>query len=521
MKSTIALILFFTAFLAQAQINYFDNQYPYLQRPEAVYDISIIDSSYLMVGGESSNGSVFNNKIYLLKIGNNGELLQQISTDLGPTIGASARYILPIDSSFSFIQGTSRNYESVINNQLFLGKINHYTGDTIWFRQYGIDSLHENTGKAIKTTDGGIAITGWVFNDNYVSRIHLMKMDSLGEFEYYYHYTSDSTIKHEGLSLVQTEDEGFLILGFRRYWDEYEDKDVLFTDRFLLKTDAQGQQEWVQFYPALEDSLVKLNQHNWIIPLEDGNYLSGGSKAHFKIIGAISLETFWEYSITKYTPEGEIIWDKVYGENDAAFWNNAIESSSGNFVFVGSERDPPFPGGGRRQYGVIASTDSDGELLWLRKYYSAPEDVDIDFLRALVETPDGGYVACGDSFGPWSDSTYQNVWVVKTDSVGCLEANCDSIITATEEPFSPTDEAPLSIYPNPASDQLTIDIGENNTLLGIQIFDPSGKRVEDIQFFRSHRLHSHTLSIRQLLSGIYFVQVRTDQGWLSGKVVKQ
>jgi hypothetical protein len=516
----IILFFLFSNILAHAQIIYFDNQYDYLQHAETVLDIAIVDSSYIMVGGETSSGSIFNNNPYLLKIDNEGIIQLQNSIDLGIESWSAARYIHPIDSTFSFVQGTSATFDPVYDTQIFLTEINHFDGSAIWVQHYGNDSLFESTGTAIPTIDGGIAVTGWVFNDNYESRAYLMKMDSLGNLEYYNHFTADSTIQFSGMSLVQTNDDGFLILGFRRYHDEYEDEDILFTDRLLLKTDAQGQQEWMQFYPALEDSLVKSNQHNWIIPLEDGNYLSGGSKAHFKIIGAIDQETFREYSITKYTPEGQIIWDKAYIENDAAFWNNGIETSNDNFVFSGYERDNPAPGSGRRVYGVLASTDADGELLWLRKYYSAPEEVDIDFLQAVIEAPDGGFVACGDTYGSLVDNTYQNVWVIKTDSMGCLEPDCDIISTAIESIESIELGVFLNLYPNPTTDNLTIDIGDNNLLLGIQVFDNSGKRVEDIQFFRSQSIQSHIVSLSQFPDGLYHIHVHTEKGWGMKKGVK-
>ncbi|MFT5165427.1 MAG: hypothetical protein ACI8P3_000654 [Saprospiraceae bacterium] len=519
MKIVLYYLVLIISFPINAQIIYFDNQYDYLHRPESPLDICRLDGSYLLGGGEALNGNIVNNSFYFVKIDSAGNLLQQKSIGAGQNKSATIRYIFKKENDSLFVQGTRSIFGQNYDTQIFLAEINNETLDTIWTKDYGNTSLLEGTGKAIKTADGGFAVTGWVFSDNYNTRIYLMKMDSVGNLEYYKHYTPNSNITHEGMSLVQTIDGGFLMLGFRRYWDYYKGDDILIDDKLLLKVDAQGEQEWIQFYPSEPDSLIKSNFHKWIIGLEDGNYLSGGRIVHFKE-DFVAATDFREYSLTKYNPEGEVIWDKTYGNNFGMYSDEGIVTSSGNIVFVGYEIDPLFPGSGRRQYGLMASTDSVGELLWLRKYYSAPADVAIDFFHAVTEAPDGGYVACGDSFGPWADSTYQNVWVIKTDSIGCLEPFCDSIFTAVEEPFPLISEAALRIYPNPTTDQLTIDTGEAHTLLGIQIFDSSGKRVEDIQFFRAHHLHSHTLSIAQFPAGMYFVNVRTEKGWWSGKVVK-
>ncbi len=515
MKIIIGILYSFFTFSLGAQIIYFDKQYDYQQVAESPFDIKQLDSSYLIIAGTN-----FEHSSLFLNIDYEGNTINTFT--IPPALGwygSTPHHIFKENSNAPILQGTTAIFDPIVDTQIFLAKIDAENEASTSILHYGSDTLFESTGEAINTHDGGFAVAGWVFNNNYGSRVYLMKMDSLGNLEFYNHFTSDSTIKHEGLSLVQTQDDGFLILGFRRYGDEYEGADLLVTDRVLFKVNAQGIQEWIQLYPADTDSLIKSNQHYWIIPLEDGNYLSGGYRQYFKLNFVITQETFQKYVITKYTPEGDIIWDKVYGENYWAVWNDGIQATNENLVFVGLERNY-WSESDYRRYAIMSSTDSQGELLWHRKYYSAPDDVDIDFFNTLIEAPDGGYVACGHSFGPWADSTYQNVWVIKTDSIGCLEPHCDSIFTAVEEPLPIASDVGLLLYPNPTTDQVTIDIDLEETLLGIQLFDPTGKKVEDIQFFRSHHLHSHTLSLAAFPSGIYFVYVRTDKGWRSGKVVR-
>ena len=68
----------------------------------------------------------------------------------------------------------------------------------------------------------------------------------------------------------------------------------------------------------------------------------------------------------------------------------------------------------------------------------------------------------------------------------------------------------LSIYPNPASSELTIKIGldyVSNTQL--QIIDLTGKIVKDFseKFDYEHGIYKAKLDISDLKTGIYFVKV--------------
>ncbi len=77
-------------------------------------------------------------------------------------------------------------------------------------------------------------------------------------------------------------------------------------------------------------------------------------------------------------------------------------------------------------------------------------------------------------------------------------------------------EARVNVFPNPATDYLTIRaLGENDRIRSIEVMDVIGKRVR----FENNILESsHTFSREGLPAGLYFVRVTTDKGEATHKV---
>lgn len=71
----------------------------------------------------------------------------------------------------------------------------------------------------------------------------------------------------------------------------------------------------------------------------------------------------------------------------------------------------------------------------------------------------------------------------------------------------------IQIYPNPAREMLHIDNRSGSTLLSLQLFDISGRKV-----FFSEGKDINTLPLGSISNGLYYLQIRTDKGMLNRKV---
>ncbi|MBP7808238.1 MAG: T9SS type A sorting domain-containing protein [Bacteroidia bacterium] len=85
----------------------------------------------------------------------------------------------------------------------------------------------------------------------------------------------------------------------------------------------------------------------------------------------------------------------------------------------------------------------------------------------------------------------------------CIVLGADEVNTQRNE---------LILYPNPANDKLYIN-AENLLINEVEIFDVNGKKTEAIY-------NSSTLGVTNLVSGIYFIRIKTDKGEFNKKFIK-
>lgn len=86
-----------------------------------------------------------------------------------------------------------------------------------------------------------------------------------------------------------------------------------------------------------------------------------------------------------------------------------------------------------------------------------------------------------------------------------------------------TIEHSLGVYPNPFSDQLSVEISlTNRTSVWLEIFDQNGKVVEEIvkQDLPEGR-HMYSLETNALKSGVYFVTLHTNENMFYQRIIKE
>jgi Secretion system C-terminal sorting domain len=77
----------------------------------------------------------------------------------------------------------------------------------------------------------------------------------------------------------------------------------------------------------------------------------------------------------------------------------------------------------------------------------------------------------------------------------------------------------IPVYPNPAKEELQIDLTEINTRESqVQVFDATGKKV--FEELLDTNLDLHRIALNNFHSGIYFLKIQTDQGFYEQTFVK-
>jgi len=87
--------------------------------------------------------------------------------------------------------------------------------------------------------------------------------------------------------------------------------------------------------------------------------------------------------------------------------------------------------------------------------------------------------------------------------------------TSIEKPPATPELNAISIYPNPTKGELTIDNGELK-IESVRIYDVFGKQLSTFNF----QFSTNPVDVSHLPAGTYFVQIKTEKGIVTKKIVK-
>jgi hypothetical protein len=114
-------------------------------------------------------------------------------------------------------------------------------------------------------------------------------------------------------------------------------------------------------------------------------------------------------------------------------------------------------------------------------------------------------------------NTVPSLMMVNSSAAGPISYVYIDDVSLTECPkgINEQNKTVVTIYPNPASDQLNIQLSDND-LSEIIFYDVTSRKVLEQNF-----IHSTTVDIEQLANGIYFYKVINKAGITTGKIIKQ
>ena len=302
----------------------------------------------------------------------------------------------------------------------------------------------------------------------------------------------------------------------------------------VTKFDSLGQVVWQTVFPP-EDQ--QINSWTDIQVAELGNGII-----------AANWQKNMEPEVPEYTPAmltinglssetGEVVWSYPFIRQRFAlsFVHNLMAAENGDLIGMGRIDELPEPNPLPKpdwllHIGWIFRMSADGELKWQRYIYDDRSPLYYpSYFNNATELPNGDLAFVGvyeDTF-PNQDPYINdpNVWLVRTDSNGCLTPNCGDlqivtdtgIITSTWEEFlSVRKDMPFRVFPNPAAEAWNVEWphGTNAQLI---LYNMQGQalRQEELQ------PGTNRISTLNLPPGLYVMQVRSREGWGSRKVVRR
>ncbi len=163
---------------------------------------------------------------------------------------------------------------------------------------------------------------------------------------------------------------------------------------------------------------------------------------------------------------GQKIWETSWSDLSVRYINSLKTAANGDIIGCGA-----FGYGwqGEQAKGWIFRLNPSGEKLWERFYTdSLQRPWSPLYLYDITEMPDGRLAAAGtvlDTISGGQPVNF-NLALLVVDSAGCLQPGCGGslqLVTAVNTPSTPFSvrAARLQVYPNPATESLTLQLSEN------------------------------------------------------------
>lgn len=322
----------------------------------------------------------------------------------------------------------------------------------------------------------------------------ILCIDTTGKQLWYKTYPG----KRRYTNSIVIDDEGNFVIAGSSYKGDGGAFDT--TSGWYAKLDTAGNFIWERFLD--KDSITKayytqVFKHQNTYMLFSGNDASRPNQLD-------TNESFVSnYTINHYN--GDLIKYRrfLYNEQKLGVWVDMhISSNSGMYGIGGFEtKEGQF---NYTQYLMFLKLDNDGNVKWQRFFKQWYKD---NRAFSLTAVPDG-FIICADGKDTTHTTGFTDAWIIKTDTNGCIIPGChltDGLVQITNP------DAFINVYPNPASDNVTVQItDERAKLKSYFIYDAQGNFI--LQQAIHHTPETFSINTQQLPNGNYYLVLELAGG---------
>jgi len=239
---------------------------------DTAYSANQTTDGGFIIGGFTSSYGVGESDFWLIKTDENG------NEEWNQTFGGLDNdkiYSVKQTTDGGFILAGYTNSYGAGESDLWLVKTDEI-GNEEWNQTYG-GSSYEIANSIQQTSDGGFILAG--YTNSYgagESDFWLVKTDENGNEEWNQSYDNNNE-SERAQSIIQANDNGFIIAGYVTYTDET-------TDIWIVKTDEVGNEEWNQTFGGNE-----WDRGSAIQQTADGGFVIAGSTSSYGLGGS----DFW------------------------------------------------------------------------------------------------------------------------------------------------------------------------------------------------------------------------------------
>jgi hypothetical protein len=506
--TTMSLLILSSSTLLNAQQSTFAKIYDHSFQVQAYSIVKTFDNKYLIAGTESNEALVFKidtsgDIIWKKKLGsNNNECFKSLITTLDSSYVIAGNIFNTVDST----------------SDLLCVKINS-NGDTLWTKEIDM-GFNEYALSVQQTSDNGYILAGNSGQDSIpLTKIAVVKLDSTGNLMWGNTY---SIVGYNSCanSVKQLPDSGYIIIGYFDSLSTYDNR------TFLMKLNANGNISWTKIQMVSANYTV-----GW-----DINVTNDGLMCYF----GTGLD---QCGIMKTDFSGNVVWSKKYNVNINDYFNPVLR------LYSVSNSEYMFNAG-----STLIKIDTAGIPFWSKGGYF-PESIN-DFTLDqdkgytiigipamltktfgyinILRTDTSGYIA-NSNCSLWNGTITHTLFPINLTSAVSISAPtaftvlshpafANSLLTiygngciigSIEE--SKTDKNTLKVFPDPAADNITIELLDNNSENEISIYNIQGQLI----LHRAISGGKTGLDISSFVKGFYMIKVINGNKIETTKFVKE
>lgn len=257
---------------------------------------------------------------------------------------------------------------------------------------YNTDGDTLTTSKAAyQTRDLGYILTSQQYNASNESYSKLIKTDVDGNVQWIQNYPFLETIQ----SILQTKDGNYILTGFD--FPPHGSTGYIPDQMHLVKADANGDTLWTKTFGDTLHRSQALDVHE----TPDNGYLIG---CHTDQFGTSK----YQFYLIRTDVNGDTLWTRTYDEGDTTTCLGISISPTSDegylligYLLIGSNKS-----------GYVVKIDANGSKEWSRVYDYGGED----YFQDGIEIEDGGYIFVGATTG--GNATDRDYYVIRTDATG-------------------------------------------------------------------------------------------------------
>lgn len=243
-----------------------------------------------------------------------------------------------------------------------------------------------------------------------------------------------------GFSAISTSDGGFIACGYVDDLDPSWNRNT-----YVVRTNGSGDTLWTRTYLNPGYDLA------WCISEAQGNgFILTGYR---DFLGSAGLNLY----ITRIDGNGDVIWEKNYGQSGLDVGFSGIQTSDNGFAFCGQTNVE----GNEFQALYLVRTNPFGDTLWTRMLGEYPKNTGY----CLRQASDGGFIIAGSTNTASSDGLY-DVLVIRTSEDG----------TVTSSDHLPAVARGLEVWPNPCRG--TFRVRCPLPVLSAELLDLTGRTMQ-------------------------------------------